>query len=225
MVKFKIVTGSVLALSLILVGVGVGLQKNISSRIVSRVHHELPKASRVSASVPLTQIPSDIASDVIKSVEVNIGQYSLKGSTLKPSLKINAVNVTKSQPTLIGTLDVTATIPTSTITALAGFKNAEIIGDALQISVGQAGLGKALLIPKYSNDQLYFQLKSVSILGNQIPTSSLPSNIQDQIKSKSTRNLTFPKGLSETSVSLNPRGLSIRLHGSNVQLGKIGQTL
>jgi hypothetical protein len=224
-VKIKILASSALALLLISVGVGVGIQKNISSRIVSRVHHELPKASRVSASVPLTQIPSDIASDVIKSVEVNIGQYSLKGSTLKPSLKINAANVTKSQPTLIGTLDVTATIPTSTITALAGFRNAEIVGNALQISVGQAGLGKALLIPKFSNNQLYFHLQSVSILGNQIPTSSLPSNIQDQIKTKSTRNLSFPKGLAETSVSLSSKGLSIRLHGSNLHLGKIGQTL
>jgi hypothetical protein len=223
-VKFKIIAGSVLTFSLIFVGVDIGVQKNISSRVVSRVHHELPKASQVSASVPLTQIPSDIASDVIKSVEVKIGQYSLKGSTLKPSLKINAVNVTKTQPTLIGKLDVIATIPTSTITALAGFRNAQIVGNALQISVGQAGLGKALLVPKYSNNQLYFQLKSVSILENQIPISSLPSNIQDQIKSKSTRNFSLPKGLSETAVSLSSKGLSIRLHGRNVHLGKIGQT-
>jgi hypothetical protein len=185
-VKFKIIAGSVLTFSLIFVGVGIGVQKNISSRVVSRVHHELPKASQVSASVPLTQIPSDIASDVIKSVEVKIGQYSLKGSTLKPSLKISAVNVTKTQPTLIGKLDVIATIPTSTITALAGFRNAQIVGNALQISVGQAGLGKALLVPKYSNNQLYFQLKSVSILENQIPISSLPFKIRLKVKALGT---------------------------------------
>jgi hypothetical protein len=61
------------------------------------------------------------------------------------------------------------------------------VGNTLQVSAGADGMATALLIPKYSNSQLYFELQSVSILDNQIPASSLPADLQNQIKSRSQR--------------------------------------
>ena len=95
----------------------------------------------------------------------------------------------------------------------------------MQVSVGPGGLGTALLIPKYSNSQLYFELQSVSLFGNQIPASSLPADLQDQVKSKSQRSLTPPKGLKVKSVSLSSNGLSVKMLGSNIQLGNLGSGL
>jgi hypothetical protein len=95
----------------------------------------------------------------------------------------------------------------------------------LQVSVGADGLATALLIPKYSNSQLYFELESVSFLDNLIPASSLPAELQDQIKSKSQRDLTPPKGLKVESVSLSSKGLSVKMLGSNIQLGNLGSGL
>jgi hypothetical protein len=122
-------------------------------------------------------------------------------------------------------LNVTATIPAATIIKSAEFENAEIVGNALQVSVGATGLGQALLTPKFSNNAIYFQLQSISILGNPIPSSSLPADIQNQIKSKSMREISVPKGLKLKSVSLSSKGLSVNLQGSNIQLGKLGLTL
>jgi hypothetical protein len=86
-------------------------------------------------------------------------------------------------------------------------------------------LATALLIPKYSNSQIYFELQSVSFLGNQIPASSLPAELQNQIKSRSQRSLTPPKGLKVESVSLSSKGLSVKMFGSNIQLGNLGSSL
>jgi hypothetical protein len=83
-------------------------------------------------------------------------------------------------------------------------------------------LGTAFLIPKYLNNQLYFELQSVSFLGNQIPASSLPADLQTQIKSKSQRSLTPPKGLAVESVSLGSKGLSINMSGNNIHLKGLG---
>jgi hypothetical protein len=86
-------------------------------------------------------------------------------------------------------------------------------------------MGKALLIPKYSNSQLYFELQSVSFLGNKIPASVLPAELQTQIKSRSQRSLTPPKGLKVRSVSLSSKGLSVKMSGNNIQLGNLGSGL
>jgi hypothetical protein len=166
-----------------------------------------------------------LISESFKSANIDIKEYPLRGSQTKSSLEINAVNISKAKPTLVGSLDVTATIPTATITKLSGFDGAEIIGKTLQISVGEGGFGKALLVPKYSNNQLYFELQSLSILGNQIPSSSLPADIQTQIKSKSLRSLTAPKGLKVNSVYFSPKGLSLNFRGNNVQLGNLGMAI
>ena len=83
-------------------------------------------------------------------------------------------------------------------------------------------MGTAILIPKYSNNQLYFEMKSISIFGNEIPAASLPADIQDQLKSKSQRSLTPPKGLKVKSISLSSKGLSVKMYGNNVRLGKLG---
>ena len=200
----------------------IGLEKYISSQIASGVKREMPNASGVSASIPLTDIASNITSDSIKLANIDIEKYPLKESNTDSSIKILAGNISKSKPTLIGSLEVTATIPVSTIAKASEFGDAQIVGNTLQVAAGAGGLGKASLIPKYSNNQLYFELKSVSLFGNEIPASSLPADLQTQIKSKSQRSLTPPKGLKVKSVSLSSKGLSVKMSGSNVQLGNLG---
>jgi hypothetical protein len=197
-------------------------QTFMTSRIESRVQGELPKASGVSATIPFLDIPRNLASDSIRSANIDIKNFTLKENGTKTSLNIAASNISKAKPTLVGTLELTATIPVSTIAKASEFGDAQIVGDTLQVAAGAGGMGKAILIPKYSNNQLYFEIKSISVFGNEIPASSLPADIQDQIKSKSQRSLTPPKGLKVKSVSINSKGLSIKMSGNNVQLGNLG---
>jgi hypothetical protein len=218
--KIKLIATSILVLSLF-AGV-IGLEKYISSQIASGVKRQMPNASGVSASIPLTDIASNLTSDSIKSANIDIEKYLLKESNTDSSIKIEAGNISKSKPTLIGSLEITATIPVSTIAKASEFGDAQIVGNTLQVAAGAGGMGKASLIPKYANNQLYFELKSVSLFGNEIPASSLPSDLQTQIKSKSQRSLTPPKGLKVKSVSLSSKGLSVKMYGTNVQLGNLG---
>jgi len=215
----------VLALSASLItciGGSIGIQQYISSRIVSTVEREIPKASGISASIPLGDIPSNLTSDSIKAATINIESFALKDNGTQVSLEISASNIRKTKPTVVGTLEVTAIIPASTLTQSSQFNDAQIVGNTLQVSAGAGGLGTAFLIPKYLNNQLYFELQSVSFLGNQIPASSLPADLQTQIKSRSQRSLTPPKGLAVESVSLGSKGLSINMSGSNIQLKGLG---
>mgnify|MGYP000465530821 FL=1 len=221
--KIKIIAASTTVF--VLLGGVLGAQQYISSQITSRVEREMPKASGVSASIPLADLPSNIASDSIKSVDINIKSFALKENGTKTSLDISASNISKAKPTMAGSLEVTATISPSTIAESSEFNNAQIVGNTLQVSAGPGGVGTALLIPKYSNSQLYFELQSISIFGNQIPASSLPAELQDQIKSKSQRSLTPPKGLTVESVSLSSKGLSVKMFGTNIQLGNLGSSL
>jgi hypothetical protein len=221
--KIKIVATSITVF--VLLGGAIGVQQYISSQITSRVEREMPKASGISASIPLTDIPSNLTSDSIKSAQINIKSFALKESGTKTSLEISASNISKAKPNRVGSLEVTATISASTITQSSEFNDAQIVGNTLQVSAGAGGMGKALLIPKYSNSQLYFELQSVSFLGNKIPASVLPAELQTQIKSRSQRSLTPPKGLKVRSVSLSSKGLSVKMFGSNIQLGNLGSSL
>jgi hypothetical protein len=209
----------------VLLGAVLGVQKYISTQITSKVQREMPSATGVSASVPLADVPSNLTSDSIKSADINIKSFALKESGTKTSLDISASSISKAKPTLIGSLEVTATIPASTITKQSEFNNAQIVGNTLQVAAGAGGMGTAILVPRYSNSQLYFELQSVSILGNQIPASSLPADLQNQIKNRSQRSLTPPKGLRVKSVSLSSKGLSVKMFGNNVQLGNLGSGL
>jgi hypothetical protein len=221
--KIKIVATSITVF--VLLGGAIGVQQYISSQITSRVEREMPKASGISASIPLTDIPSNLTSDSIKSAQINIKSFALKESGTKTSLEISASNISKAKPNRVGSLEVTATIPASTITQSSKFNDAQIVGNTLQVSAGAGGMGKALLIPKYSNSQLYFELQSVSFLDNEIPASLLPAELQTQIKSRSQRSLTPPKGLKVRSVSLSSKGLSVKMSGNNIQLGNLGSGL
>ena len=221
--KIKIIAASTTLF--IFLGAVLGVQQYISSQITSRVEREMPKASGISASIPLADLPSNITSDSIKSVNINIKSFALKENGTKTSLDISASNISKAKPTTAGSLEVTATISASTIAESSEFNNAQIVGNTLQVSAGPGGVGTALLIPKYSNSQIYFELQSISIFGNQIPASSLPAELQDQIRSKSQRSLTPPKGLKVESVSLSSKGLSVKMFGSNIQLGNLGSSL
>ena len=221
--KIKIIAVS--ATVFVFLGGVLAAQQHISAQITSRVEREMPKASGISASVPLVDMPSNLTSDSIKSANINIKSFALKENGTKTSLDISVSNISKAKPTMVGSLEVTATIPASTITKSSEFNDAQIVGNTLQVSVGAGGLGTAVLIPKYSNSQLYFELQSVSIFGNQIPASSLPADVQNQVKSKSQRSLTPPKGLKVKSVSLSSNGLSVKMFGNNIQLGKLGSGL
>jgi hypothetical protein len=203
----------------------IGVQQYISSQITSKVQREMPNASGISASVPIVDVPSNLTSDFIKSAEINIKSFALKESGTKTSLDISVSNISKAKPTQVGALEITATIPASTITEQSQFNEAQIVGNTLQVAAGAGGMGTALLVPRYSNSRLYFELQSVSILGNQIPASSLPADLQNQIKSRSQRSLTPPKGLKVKSVYLSSKGLSVKMTGSNIQLGNLGSGL
>jgi hypothetical protein len=221
----KIKTIATSATVLVLLGGVIGVQQYISSQITSKVQREMPNASGISASVPLADVPSNLTSDSIKSADINIKSFALKESGTKTSLDISASNISKAKPTLVGSLEVTATIPASTITKQSEFNDAQIVGNTLQVSVGAGGMGAAILIPRYSNSQLYFELQSVSIFGNEIPASSLPADLQNQIKTRSQRSLTPPNGLKVKSVALSSKGLSVKMFGNNVQLGNLGSGL
>lgn len=197
----------------------------VSSKIESRVQQQLPGASGISASIPLTDLPSILNSDLIKAVKIDIADYTLKSSGRKSSLEISAKEISKSATTRIGSLDIKSTVDISQLLAESGFNDAEIVDNALQISVGAGGLGKALIVPKYSNNQIYFQIKSVSIMGSPIPTSSLPADIQEQIKSRTVKELKVPVGLKVKSVSISHKGLSVNFKGKNLDLGSLAMSL
>lgn len=194
----------------------------ISSRIESRVYQQIPDAADVSVSIPLRNIPSDLTSDSIKLANINVGRSDSGDVLLNPSLSIAARNIAKKQPNIVGSLEVTAMIPAATITQQAEFEDAQIVGNTLQIAVGSGGLGRASLVPKFSKNQLFFELKSVSLFGSEIPASSLPTDIQEQIKSQSVRELSIPKGMKVKSVSLSSKGLALKLYGNNIQFGNLG---
>ena len=211
--------------ALFVCGGAITVEKIVSSKIATRVEEQLPSASGISASIPLFELPGDLRSKSIKSVQIKINDYTLKGSSTKTSLAISAKNISKSTPTQIGSLDITVTIPLTKILEESGFNDAEIVDNALQISVGAGGLGKALLVPKYAKSQIFFQLESVSVMGSPIPASSLPADIQDQIKSRTVKDLAIPQGLTVKSVSMSPRGLSINFQGNDIQLESLGSSL
>ena len=211
--------------ALFVCGGAITVEKIVSSKIATRVEEQLPSASGISASIPLFELPGDLRSKSIKSVQIKIADYTLKGSSTKTSLAISAKNISKSTPTQIGSLDITVTIPLTKILEESGFNDAEIVDNALQISVGAGGLGKALLVPKYAKSQIFFQLESVSVMGSPIPASSLPADIQDQIKSRTVKDLAIPQGLTVKSVSMSSRGLSINFQGNDIQLESLGSSL
>ena len=213
-----------IALVAVLATGAITVEKTISSRITTRVYEVMPRASDVTASVPLFELPRNIVGDTVKSVHIDIAEYQLKESSFKPSLAIDAYDISKTTPNVIGTLDVTATIPTATIMQLTDFSDAQIVGNTLQVSVGSGGLGTAILVPKYSGNQIYFELQGVSLFGNEIPADSLPAEIKDQIKSKSVRTLKAPQGMSVKSISLSSEGLALTMHGTNFRPAKLGST-
>jgi len=210
-------------LALLSIG-AITVEKSISSRITTRVYEVMPRATDVTASVPLFDLPGNIIGESIKSVHINVGEYQLKESSFKPSLAIDARDISKAQPNLIGSLDVTATISAATITQLTDFSDAQIVGNTLQVSVGSGGLGTAILVPKYSGNQIYFELQGVSIFGSEVPADSLPAEIKDQIKSKSVRTLNAPQGMSVKSISLSSEGLALTMHGKNFRPSNLGST-
>ena len=217
--KAFIATASILAL---LGGGSLAAETLITSRIETRIKSELPKASGISASIPLIDLIQSLFADSIKSAKFNIDSYPLNGGTTESSIAITAKNISKSKPTIIGSLEVISTIPAATILQSVEFSDAQIVGNTLQVSAGPGGLGKAILVPKFSGNQIYFELKAISLFGNEIPASSLPADAQSQIKSKSVREVNVPSGMKLISVTLNPQGLSVILRGTSIQLGKLG---
>ena len=106
--KLRNIAASV-TLLVLLSGV-IGIQQAVSKQITSKVQREMPNASGISASIPLKDLPSSLTSDSIKSAQINIESFFLKESGTKTSLKISASEISKAKPTMIGSLEVTATI-------------------------------------------------------------------------------------------------------------------
>ena len=219
--NFRTLAIPFIALTLIALVSAVVVQKNISTKIAVNVQQDVPNASGVSASIPLLDVPSTLISDSINVARIDIEKYVLEGSEVAPSLSITASNVSKSQPTVIGNLDVTATISAASLTGSSGFDNAKVVGNSLQVPIGTDGMGEATVTPRYANDELYFELQKVSFLGNEIPATSLPDSVRDEVRARSMRTLAFPKALKVKSVSLGSAGLSFEMHGSNVELGSL----
>ena len=208
----------------ILVGL-MAVDVTMTSKIVSQIQDQLSQATGVSASIPLIDVLQNMTTDSINSLTINVENFSLKSGDTDVLLEIKASQISKEKPTTAKSLEITATIPASTILSKAQFESAEIVGNSIQIAVGPGGLGQALLVPQYSNNQIYFQVKSISILGNELPTSSLPPDIQSQIKSKSLRTLNFPREMKVKSVSVSPQGLSLKLGGNNIALDSLSSSL
>jgi DNA-binding protein len=216
----------VAALTLIFLGGGSLVAESvIASRIESQIKSELPKATGITASISLIEMVQSLFSDSIKSADIKIDNYALKGNTTETSIEIAAKSISKSKPTIVGSLEVISTIPASTILQSAEFGDAEIVDNTLQVSAGPGGLGRAILVPKFSDNQIYFEIKAISLFGNEISASSLPADAQSQIKEKSLRQLNIPNGMKLESVSLTPKGLSVILRGTNIQLGTLGSSL
>lgn len=209
------------ALILIALVSAVVVQKNISTKIAVNVQQGLPNASGVSASIPLLDVPSTLMSDSINAARIDIEKYVLEGSEVAPSLSITASNVSKSQPTVIGNLDVTATISAASLTGSSGFDDAKVVGNSLQVPIGADGMGEAIVTPRYADGEFYFELQGVSFLGNEIPATSLPDSVRDEVRARSMRTLAFPEVLTVKSVSLDSAGLSFEMQGSNVELGSL----
>ena len=72
-----------IALVAVLATGAITVEKTISSRITTRVYEVMPRATDVSASIPLLDIPGNIASDSIRSIQINVGEYALKDSPFK----------------------------------------------------------------------------------------------------------------------------------------------
>ena len=104
---------AVAGIAVLLGGGAVTIEKVISSKIASRVEQQLPNASGISASIPLLDIPSDLNSDSIKEVKIDIADYTLKSNGRKSSLEISAKEISKSASTQIGSLEIKTTVAIS----------------------------------------------------------------------------------------------------------------
>lgn len=209
-------------LSFILVIAGwFGTYTYLTSQIVHRVSVLSPYSTGISVKVPLSQVALDLASPNIHSARISIASFYSEGSSFNAAMDISAKKISKTAPFTVDSLDVSATISVKTLEKLSGFSDALVVNGALQVSVGNGGLGKVLLTPKVTGSQLYFSLKSITLFGSEIPASTLPPAIQDQIQSKSLRNLSFPKGLIMTSAILKSQGMVIHLHGNNFSLANL----
>ena len=119
--RVKLTVAAVIALALC--GGAVGIQQVVVSKIVAQVERKMPRASGISASMPLIHLPSNLSTDSIKSVDIKIDSYFLKQNNTKTSLEIAAKNISKSESNVVGSLAVTATISESTIVQLVSLSS------------------------------------------------------------------------------------------------------
>jgi hypothetical protein len=71
------------ALGVVIAISAITIDKAISSQITTRVYEVMPRATDVTASIPLLEVPGNIVGDFIKSVHINVGEYQLKDSTFQ----------------------------------------------------------------------------------------------------------------------------------------------
>jgi hypothetical protein len=67
----------------------------MTSKIASQIQDQLPKASGISASLPLVDVLQNVTTDSINSLTINIANYSLKGGDTDVLLEIKASQISK----------------------------------------------------------------------------------------------------------------------------------
>ena len=77
----------------------IAVDLTMASKITSQVQDQLPKATGVSASIPLIDVLQNVTTDSIKSLTINIDNFSLKGSDTNVLLEIKASQISKEKPT------------------------------------------------------------------------------------------------------------------------------
>jgi len=216
----KILVG-VLATLLVLSAAGIGVKNYIASQVNSRIARAIPGATGINSSIGWGDIAPALTGHGLHTLSGSIKDTPVAGFSVHPEISFTATNVATTSNSVIGSLDIAATIPTKSITGLVNFPNAQVVNHTLVIAID--GLNtSAVMVPAVSNNAIYFQLQSVKVLGATLTGSSIPAAVQAQVKAKSSRQIKLPTGLKIQSASLQSSGLLVKMHADNFDFANIG---
>ena len=100
-------------------------------------------------------------------------------------------------------------------------KIALLVSSVLVLAMLIAGLGLQKYVSLQIATRVEREIPNASGVSVSIPIAHLPRNFQNQIKSKSQRNLKVPEGMRIKSVALSSKGLSLNMTGTNVRLSRL----
>ena len=215
----KILVG-LLATLLVLSASGIGVKNYIASEVNSQIARAIPGATGINSSIGWGDIAPALTGHGLHTLSGSIKDTPVSGFNVHPEISFTAINVATTSSSVIGTLDISATIPTKSITGLVNFPNAQVVNHTLVIAID--GLNtSAVMVPAVSNNAIYFQLQSVKVLGATLTGSSIPAAVQAQVKARSSRQIKLPEGLKIQSASLQSSGLLIKMHAENFDFANI----